>query len=181
MPTPAPVADLQALTEAGQQGLAHLIETEKLGSHRPRAEVRIGSPAAEIVAAASDLHADLICIGTHGRGGLARVILGSVAELIVRQAPCPVLTVRPKASGQITCETREAACGFLRLAFSFVRRFLPRRVYEPLASRSNRRSTARSGSTSTNILPFRVSVTSSEPRSTARIVAAATCSLVMPP
>lgn len=101
MPTPAPVADLQALTEAGHQGLANLIAAEKLESRNPRAEVRIGSPAAEIVAAAKDLHADLVCIGTHGRGGLARVILGSVAELVVRQAPCPVLTVRPKACGDM--------------------------------------------------------------------------------
>jgi nucleotide-binding universal stress UspA family protein len=90
---------LQVLMDAGQQGLANLIASEKLESRHPRAEVRIGSPAAEIVAAASDLHADLVCIGTHGRGGLARVILGSVAELVVRQAPCPVLTVRPKACG----------------------------------------------------------------------------------
>jgi len=99
MPTPAPVADLNALTEAGKTGLANLIAAEKLEPRHPRTEVRIGSPAAEIVAAATDLHADLICIGTHGRGGIARVLLGSVAELVVRQAPCPVLTVRPKACG----------------------------------------------------------------------------------
>jgi nucleotide-binding universal stress UspA family protein len=97
MPTPAPVADLEALTDAGKQGLANLIATEKLERFNPRAEVRIGSPAQEIVAAATDLQADLVCLGTHGRGGLARVILGSVAELVVRQSPCPVLTVRPKS------------------------------------------------------------------------------------
>lgn len=94
MPTPASLPDLSAMTAAGRQGLAHLIAAEKLEPHRPRAEVRIGSPAAEIVAAAADLHADLICITTHGRGGLARVVMGSVAEAILRQAPCPVLTVR---------------------------------------------------------------------------------------
>jgi universal stress protein A len=97
MPTPAPAADLDALTEAGRSGLANLIAAEKLERWNPRAEVRIGSPATEIVAAAKDLQADLICIATHGRGGLARVILGSVAEMVVRQSPCPVLTVRPKA------------------------------------------------------------------------------------
>jgi nucleotide-binding universal stress UspA family protein len=101
MPTPAPMADLEALTDAGHQGLANLIAAEKLEPRHPRAEVRIGSPATEIVAAAKDLHADLICIGTHGRGGLARVILGSVAEMVVRQAPCPVLTVRPKSCGGV--------------------------------------------------------------------------------
>ncbi|MBN9118289.1 MAG: universal stress protein [Planctomycetes bacterium] len=99
MPTPTPAADLGELTEAGKQGLANLIAAEKLEPRHPRPEVRIGSPAAEIVAAAKDLHADLVCVGTHGRGGLARVILGSVAEMVVRQAPCPVLTVRPKACG----------------------------------------------------------------------------------
>ena len=95
MPTPA--TDLHALTEAGKTGLANLIAAEKLERLNPRPEVRLGSPAAEIIAAATDLHADLVCIGTHGRGGIARVLLGSVAELVVRQAPCPVLTVRPKA------------------------------------------------------------------------------------
>ncbi len=99
MPTPAPIADLKELTDSGKAGLANLIAAEKLEARHPRCEVRIGSPAAEIVAAAKDLHADLICIATHGRGGLARVILGSVAEMIVRQAPCPVLTVRPQACG----------------------------------------------------------------------------------
>jgi nucleotide-binding universal stress UspA family protein len=95
MPTPAPLADLSALTAAGREGLANIVAAENLDALNPRTEVRVGSPAAEIVAAAADLRADLICISTHGRGGLARVILGSVAEAIVRQAPCPVLTVRP--------------------------------------------------------------------------------------
>lgn len=99
MPTPAPLADLNELTESGRQGLANLIAAEKLEPRRPRSEVRIGSPAAEIVAAAKDLHADIVCVSTHGRGGLARVIMGSVAEMVVRQAPCPVLTVCPKAVG----------------------------------------------------------------------------------
>ena len=95
MPTPVP-GPTSALIDAGQDGLANLITAENLEPRNPRAEVRVGSPAAEIVAAAKDLKADLLCVGTHGRGGLARVILGSVAELVLRQAPCPVL-VRPKA------------------------------------------------------------------------------------
>ncbi|MCS6865583.1 MAG: universal stress protein [Gemmataceae bacterium] len=95
MPTPAPLADLEAMVASGKQGLANVIASEHLTHLHPRAEVRIGSPAAEIIAAANDLKADLICIGTHGRTGLLRVLLGSVAEMVVRQAPCPVLTVRP--------------------------------------------------------------------------------------
>lgn len=53
-----------------------------------------GNPAVKIVKAAKSWPADLIVIGSHGRGGLDRVLLGSVAEAIVRQASCPVLVVR---------------------------------------------------------------------------------------
>lgn len=58
-------------------------------------------PAADcIVAAAESVRADLIVMGTHGRTGIGRLLLGSVAEVVLRRAPCPVLTVRdhkPKA------------------------------------------------------------------------------------
>ena len=55
-----------------------------------------GATPTEICAAADELGADLIVIGTHGRGGLSHALLGSVAEKVVRKAPCPVLTVRPQ-------------------------------------------------------------------------------------
>lgn len=55
-----------------------------------------GVPFPEIVRVAEELKADLIVIGTHGRGFLAHVLLGSVAEKVVRKSPCPVLTVRPE-------------------------------------------------------------------------------------
>lgn len=58
--------------------------------------VQIGSPVTEIVNAAKDWPADLIVIGSHGRGGMARVLLGSVAEGVMRHARCPVLVVRAK-------------------------------------------------------------------------------------
>lgn len=58
--------------------------------------VQIGSPLAEIVNAAKDWPADLIVIGSHGRGGIKRALLGSVAEGVMRHAPCPVLVVRAK-------------------------------------------------------------------------------------
>lgn len=56
--------------------------------------VRWGSPVEAIVAYAVDYRVDLIVIATHGRTGLSHVLLGSVAERIVREAPCPVLTLR---------------------------------------------------------------------------------------
>jgi nucleotide-binding universal stress UspA family protein len=57
-----------------------------------------GSPPNEIVQYAKDNNIDLIVIGTHGRTGFAHVLLGSVAERVVRHAPCPVLTVSHKQS-----------------------------------------------------------------------------------
>jgi nucleotide-binding universal stress UspA family protein len=56
--------------------------------------IRVGSPFLEIVQYAAEHHVDLIVMGTHGRGPVAHVLLGSVAEKTIRKAPCPVLTVR---------------------------------------------------------------------------------------
>jgi nucleotide-binding universal stress UspA family protein len=69
------------------------------GRKAPRvvAHVRFDAIADEISQLASDLEADLVVVGTHGRRGLSRVLLGSSAEATVRLAPCPVLVVRPKA------------------------------------------------------------------------------------
>lgn len=53
-----------------------------------------GNPAREIVGYADREGCDLICMGTHGRGGVSRLLLGSVAERVVRSATVPVLTVR---------------------------------------------------------------------------------------
>jgi nucleotide-binding universal stress UspA family protein len=53
-----------------------------------------GSPALTIVNYARDVNADLIIMGTHGRGAMAHLLMGSVAERVVRTAPCPVLTVK---------------------------------------------------------------------------------------
>ena len=55
-----------------------------------------GTPVEQIVRLAKELSVDLIIMGTHGRTGISHVFLGSVAEKVVRRAPCPVLTVRPK-------------------------------------------------------------------------------------
>jgi nucleotide-binding universal stress UspA family protein len=54
----------------------------------------LGAADREIVSFAKARQVDLIVMGTHGRGGMAHLLLGSVAEKVVREAPCPVLTVR---------------------------------------------------------------------------------------
>jgi len=56
----------------------------------------MGATHTEICNTAEEIDADLIVIGTHGRSGLSHALLGSVAEKVVRKAPCPVLTVRPE-------------------------------------------------------------------------------------
>jgi len=62
------------------------------------AGVIFGSPASGIVDQAEALDCDLIVMGTHGRGGVAHLLLGSVAERVIRTARCPVLTVRGAAA-----------------------------------------------------------------------------------
>ncbi|MDR7438982.1 MAG: universal stress protein, partial [Armatimonadota bacterium] len=57
-------------------------------------EVRMGAAGHRILEAIPGLRVDLVCMGTHGRSGLAHLLLGSVAEQVVRQSPVPVLTVR---------------------------------------------------------------------------------------
>ena len=61
--------------------------------------LQAGVPFEAIVKVAEEERADLIVIGTHGRSGLNRVLLGSVAERVIRLAPCPVLTVRQTKPG----------------------------------------------------------------------------------
>lgn len=61
-------------------------------------EVVEGNPAREILGAVASTKCDLIVMGTHGRTGLRRLLMGSVAEQVVRRASCPVLTVTTPAS-----------------------------------------------------------------------------------
>jgi nucleotide-binding universal stress UspA family protein len=59
--------------------------------------VHLGNPAASILGAAADLVADVIVMATQGRTGFSRAFFGSIAEEVLREAPCPVLTVHPSA------------------------------------------------------------------------------------
>ena len=58
--------------------------------------IPLGSPGSEIVKAAREWEADVIVIGSHGRRGITRALVGSVAEAVMRHAPCPVLVARTK-------------------------------------------------------------------------------------
>ncbi len=70
-------------------------EAERLAGRPVRAALAAGSPAAEVARFAADAKADLVVVGTRGRKRLERAVLGSVAEGIVRNAPCAVLVARP--------------------------------------------------------------------------------------
>jgi nucleotide-binding universal stress UspA family protein len=75
---------------------------------RGNAAVVFGSPARTIVEYADTNGFDLIVMGTHGRGGVAHLLLGSVAERVVRTARCPVLTVRETGAPQTAVDTKVA-------------------------------------------------------------------------
>lgn len=71
----------------------------------------IGHPEQEILAAAESIRAGMIVMATHGRTGLQRALLGSVAEAVVRQARCPVLTIRTLGVEAVPVGRGEAAKG----------------------------------------------------------------------
>jgi nucleotide-binding universal stress UspA family protein len=87
---------VQQIGDDAERALAGaLAEAVALGVRRATSKLLSGVPWQQIVDTALRDSCDLIVIGTHGRTGLARVVLGSVAELVVRHAPCPVLVIRP--------------------------------------------------------------------------------------
>lgn len=97
---PLPVReDLLRDAEARLEERLPRAEREKNGG---TAEVIHGLPATAIVRHAANIGADLIVMGTHGRGGVAHLLLGSVAERVVRTAPCPVLTIREQPARAIS-------------------------------------------------------------------------------
>jgi len=92
----APYPDMQKeIEDAARTQLARLLSDEDRQLLHAKGVVRTcNSPALEIAAYAQEQHVNLIVMGTHGRGAMAHLLMGSVAERVVRTAPCPVLTVR---------------------------------------------------------------------------------------
>lgn len=93
--------DRRSILDAMKQ----LAETEAGASASVDFEIAEGPVANVIVAQAADSRADLIVVGTHGRSGFERLVLGSVAEKVLRKAVCPVLTI-PKAIGDVVPASR---------------------------------------------------------------------------
>lgn len=94
---PPPGDYMQELEESATRSLEELPGDAGSGLENIVRKVRQGPPFLEIIRYAQENEIDLIVLGTHGRSGLAHMLLGSVAERVVRKAPCPVLTVRSES------------------------------------------------------------------------------------
>ncbi|KYF67111.1 universal stress protein [Sorangium cellulosum] len=86
--------DAARLAEAAQRSLDQVIERRATPDVEISGVLRAGIPDEEICRLAGEIGADMIVIGTHARGAVARALLGSVAQRVVRSAPVPVLTIR---------------------------------------------------------------------------------------
>jgi nucleotide-binding universal stress UspA family protein len=91
-----PAAAVATITAEAERNLREALGTATAGKRRISSKLLAGQAWSAIVdAAAHDPAIDLIVVGTHGRTGLARILMGSVAEKVVRHAPCSVLVARP--------------------------------------------------------------------------------------
>jgi nucleotide-binding universal stress UspA family protein len=84
------------LEKHAKEQLEQFVPADWRAKHQVTLACQRGTPFVEIVRYARREVIDLIVMGTHGRGAIAHMLLGSVAERVIRKAPCPVLTVRPE-------------------------------------------------------------------------------------
>jgi universal stress protein A len=94
---------------AARERLGALLSPEEITRLRPEYALRIGKPAEEIVRYAGARDIDFIVMGTHGRSGVAHLLVGSVAEQVVRTAPCPVLLVRHPKRASVKAQAAATA------------------------------------------------------------------------
>lgn len=90
--------------EEAQRRLAHRLRANDRSPLAVSSETVVGNPVRAVTEYAALNGISLIVMGTHGRGGMAHLLLGSVAERVVRTAPCPVLTVRQGTESASTAE-----------------------------------------------------------------------------
>lgn len=96
---PQSEADEHSTAQNGEQALENLAAQTEDKSINLETHITEGDPASEIVDFVENTEIDLIVLGTHGRQGLDRLIVGSVAEEVIRTAPVPVTTLGPVNSG----------------------------------------------------------------------------------
>ena len=93
-PEPYPESVLTEEQTAGEEHLTKVANELKASGFDVEPVFVFGKPYMEIVKAATDFDVDLIVLASHGRSGVSHLLLGSVAEKVVRLAPCPVFTVK---------------------------------------------------------------------------------------
>ena len=104
--------ELDSDHEAAQAALDRLLASKPFGEIACTATIDRG-PLWEVLAAIiEEKHIDLVVLGTHGRRGLKKLVLGSVAEDVFRHAPCPVLTVGPQAANERAAQSKMATILF---------------------------------------------------------------------
>jgi nucleotide-binding universal stress UspA family protein len=89
---------LDDLERQARLDLSELVPKSLDGTVEVLCQAVVGTPYLKIVEVAAAEKVDLIVMSTHGRTGLSHLVMGSVAERVVRMAPCPVLTIRPTAA-----------------------------------------------------------------------------------
>src|SRR5262245_2498271 len=109
MATEFPLGLDMSLEDAIRERLSKIMASREQLELKPTFLVLSGAPAFEIVRYANDHAINLIVMGTHGRGPVAHALMGSVAERVVRHAPCPVLTVRHPEREFVTAFATEPA------------------------------------------------------------------------
>ncbi|RPJ34049.1 MAG: universal stress protein [Planctomycetaceae bacterium] len=87
---------LDDLERQATQDLAELVPEAEAGNVEVVRMVAVGTPYSRIIETAETEHVDLIVMATAGRAGFSRLVMGSIAERVVRTASCPVLTIRPR-------------------------------------------------------------------------------------
>ena len=100
---------------ATRERLGTFLSPEEIERLQPEYALRIGTPADEIIRYADARDVDLIIMGTHGRSGVAHLLMGSVAEQVVRTAPCPVLLVRNPKGAFVKSQAAAPAADAARL------------------------------------------------------------------
>lgn len=92
--SPVSAVLINDLEREAKQAMTRALERYRTAGVALEGTVVCSDPRDAVVETAEKLKADLVVIGTHGRRGLKRALMGSVAEAVVRTAPCPVLVVR---------------------------------------------------------------------------------------
>jgi nucleotide-binding universal stress UspA family protein len=105
LPPPAIITQMQQLTGMRPDSPARVSDT----AGQPQSTIRVGDPSQTILSYADEVQADLIVMATHGRHPLARMVLGRVAQKVMQQAHCPVLTLSPGVCQRLRRVSGEAA------------------------------------------------------------------------